>query len=54
MKKFNQIVEAFNNGQYVMVLLKNISVSQCGERYLRTEASTIITSLVNNFAEMVF
>ena len=51
-KEYNQIVEAFNSGQCVMVLFKNLSVSQSGERYLRTEASTIISSVVDNFVQM--
>ena len=50
--EYSQILEAFNNGQCVMVLFKNISVSQSGERFLRTEGSTILSTVVDNFVQM--
>ena len=49
--EYNQIVEAFNNGLCVMVLFKNITISQIGDRYLCTNASTIISTVVDNFVQ---
>ena len=49
--EYNQIVEAFNNGLCVMVLFKNITISQTGDRYLCTNASTIISTVVDNFVQ---
>ena len=50
-KEYNQIVEAFNNGHIIMVLFKNITINQIGERYLGTNASTIISTMVDNFVQ---
>ena len=49
--EYNHIVEAFNNGLCVMVLFKNITISQTGNRYLCTNASTIISTVVDNFVQ---
>ena len=49
--EYNQIVEAFNNGLCIMVLFKNITISQTGDRYLCTNASTIISTVVDNFVQ---
>ncbi len=48
-KEYTQIVEAFNNGQCVMVLFKNVGVTQQGDRYLLTNASTIVSTVVDDF-----
>ena len=49
--EYNQILEAFNNGLYVMVLFKNITISQTGNQYLRIDADTIISTMVDNFVQ---
>ena len=49
--EYNQIVEAFNNGLCVMVLFKNITISQTDNRYICTDASTIISTVVDNFVQ---
>jgi hypothetical protein len=51
-KEYNQIVEAFNSGQCVMVLFKNITISSTGDRYLRTDPSTIISTVIDTFAQL--
>jgi hypothetical protein len=49
---YNQIVEVFNSGQCVMVLIKNIAISQTKDRYLCGESSIIISTVVANFVQM--
>jgi hypothetical protein len=51
-KEYNQIVEAFNSGQCVMVLFKNIAISPTRNRYLCTDASTIISTVVDTFVQL--
>jgi hypothetical protein len=51
-KEYNQIVEAFNSGQCVMVLFKNITISYTGDRYLCTDPSTIISTVVDTFVQL--
>jgi hypothetical protein len=51
-KEYNQIVEAFNSGQCVMVLFKNIAISPTRDRYLCTDASTIISTVVDTFVQL--
>ena len=50
-KEYNQIVEAFNNRHCVMVLFKNITINQTEDQYLRINASTIISIVVDNFVQ---
>jgi hypothetical protein len=51
-KECNQIVEGFNSGQCVMILFKNIAISPTGDRYLRTDVSTIISTIVDTFVQL--
>ena len=51
-KKYNQIVEAFNSSQCIMVLFKNIAISPTRDRYLRTDANTIISTVVDTFVQL--
>jgi hypothetical protein len=45
--EYEQVVDAFNNGLCVMVLFKNISMTQSGDKYLVTRNHTIITPVVD-------
>ena len=50
--EYNQIVEAFNNGQCIMFLFKNITISSTRDQYLRTVASTIVSTIVDTFTQL--
>ena len=52
---FHQFIiadEGFNSGQCVMVLFKNIGISQTRYQYLCTDASIIISTNVDNFVQI--
>jgi hypothetical protein len=46
-KEYEQIVKAFNNGQCVMVLFKNITYTSIGDRHLRCEIYTILSTVID-------
>lgn len=45
--EYEQVVEAFRNGLCVLVLFKNISSTQSGDKYLITKPYTIVTPVVD-------
>jgi hypothetical protein len=51
-KEYNQIVEPFNSGQCVMVLFENIAINPTRDRYLCTDANTIISTVVDTFVQL--
>jgi len=45
--KYEQLLEAYNGGQCAMVLIKNVTTTSKGNRYLRAHYYTILTKVVD-------
>ncbi len=45
--KYDQLLEAYNGGQCVMLLIKNVATTSKGDRYLKAQHYTILTKVVN-------
>jgi hypothetical protein len=44
---YDQLLEAYNGGQCVMLLIKNVTTTSKGDRYLRAQYYTILTKVVD-------
>jgi hypothetical protein len=45
--KYDQLFEAYNGGQCVMLLIKNVTTTSKGDQYLREQHYTILTKVVD-------
>jgi hypothetical protein len=45
--KYEELLEAYNEGQCVMVLIKNVTTASKEDQYLRTQQHTIFTKVVD-------
>ncbi len=45
--EYEQLLEAYNKGYYVMVLIKNVTTTTKGDRYLRAQQYKILTKFVD-------
>lgn len=51
--EYEQVVDAFANGMCVMVLFKNISITQSGDKYLITKNHTIVTPVADESTRLL-
>jgi len=45
--KYDQLFEVYNGSQCVMVLIKNVTITSKGDRYLKAQYYTILTKVVD-------
>jgi len=45
--EYDQLLEVYNGGQCVMLLIKNVTITSKKYRYVRAQHYTILTKLVN-------